>query len=92
MVATLLGIIPIIPHPFSATASKIGAFYNILCGCMAWLYGFEGEAWQTFAGFKHKSGLNIPYILFKAKNVTETSVREKNFSKLDLSRREQDTR
>ena len=34
MVATWLGIIPIIPHPFSATASKIGAFYNILCGCM----------------------------------------------------------
>ena len=57
-----------------------------------WKWQYKQRGWQTFAGFKHKSGLNIPYILFKAKNVTETSVREKKFSKLDLSRREQDTR
>ena len=47
-----------------------------------WKWQYKQRKWNTFAGFKQTGGLNYPYILFKAKNVTNKDVREQKIFKV----------
>ena len=37
---------------------------------------YKRRGWQQYAPFNRKGGLNQPYLLFKAKNVTDPRVRD----------------
>ena len=41
----------------------------------AWAQLYKSKQWHRYATFEKKSSLNIPYLLFKAKNVVDHSVR-----------------
>ena len=44
--------------------------------CKAWGKLYKKQGWQKIAPFKKTGSFNIPYVLFKAKNVTDPKIRE----------------
>ena len=47
----------------------------------AWRHLCKAKGWQRFGAFKAKSGFNIPYVLFKAKNVLDPATRAAKWHK-----------
>ena len=41
----------------------------------SWAYHFKKKDWKRFAPFNYKGGFNEPYVLFKAKHVTNLKTR-----------------
>ena len=48
----------------------------------SWKYFYKAKGWDRFGRFNLKGDFNIPYILFKAKNVTDRKVREEKIFKV----------
>ena len=47
----------------------------------AWEHLYKTKQWHRYAPFNKKSGFNRPYILFKAKNITDLAVRQQKWHK-----------
>jgi hypothetical protein len=42
---------------------------------------YKKYGWEKYAQFDNKGGINLPYVLLKAKNVTDKDIREKKYKK-----------
>ena len=47
----------------------------------AWGIYYKSQGWDKIARFDNKGRLGVPYLLFKAKNVTDPEVRKKKWDK-----------
>jgi len=47
----------------------------------AWKQYYKSQGWDKIARFDHKGRLGTPYVLFKAKNITDPEVRKEKWSK-----------
>ena len=47
-----------------------------------WRWQYKQRGWSSFVGLRQKCGLNTPYILFKAKNVTDATTRKDKLYKV----------
>ena len=46
-----------------------------------WETIYRKKKWNRYATFDKKGGFNVPYLLFKAKNITDIEIREKKWEK-----------
>jgi len=47
-----------------------------------WRRIYKERGWERYASFNRKGGFNVPYVLFKAKNVTDPKIRQLKWRKV----------
>ena len=60
------------------TRGKTGGAADIVS---LWKRIYRAKGWSKYAQFNAKGGFNVPYALFKAKNVTDPTVRQEKWAK-----------